>query len=146
METIRQKQSRFARSFARLLDFATEQGYEVTWGEAWRPRLMVLLNSLTKAQATRLASVARGLVGLSPTQQGELAQLFMDAAGKGSFRSLHPDRLAVDLNLFKDGVWLTKTEDHRVLGEFWESLGADHRWGGRFGDGNHYSIEHQGRK
>ena len=51
--------------------------------------------------------------------------------------SFHYVRLAVDLNLFRDGVYLRETEDHRPLGEFWESLGGT--WGGRFGDGNHYS-------
>lgn len=58
--------------------------------------------------------------------------------------SLHYIRLAIDLNLFKDGKYLKKTKDHRELGEYWESLGGS--WGGRFGDGNHYSLAHGGRK
>lgn len=66
------------------------------------------------------------------------------AAGKGISNSLHLDRLAVDFNLFKGGDYLTATEDHRPLGEFWESLGGT--WGGRFNDGNHYSLSHDGRK
>jgi hypothetical protein len=61
-----------------------------------------------------------------------------------SANSLHKERLAIDLNLFKDGVFLTRTEDHQELGEFWEAIGGT--WGGRFNDGNHYSIEHNGRK
>lgn len=61
-----------------------------------------------------------------------------------SANSLHKERLAIDLNLFKNGRFLTSTEDHRELGEFWESIGGT--WGGRFNDGNHYSIEHNGRK
>ena len=65
-------------------------------------------------------------------------------SGKGIVNSLHGDRLALDLNLFKNGVFLTTTEDHRQLGEFWESIGGT--WGGRFNDGNHYSLEHEGRK
>lgn len=59
-------------------------------------------------------------------------------------RSLHYDRLAIDLNLFKDGEYMIKTEDHRSLGEFWESIGGS--WGGHYEDGNHYSLEHDGRK
>ena len=51
--------------------------------------------------------------------------------------SKHYDRLAIDLNLFYDGEYLTTTEAHQPLGEFWESLGGT--WGGRFRDGNHYS-------
>lgn len=58
--------------------------------------------------------------------------------------SLHYIGLAIDLNLFKDGVYLKNTEDHLFAGEFWESIGGT--WGGRFGDGNHYSLEHRGRK
>ncbi len=52
--------------------------------------------------------------------------------------SLHYSRLAIDLNLFKNGKYLTETEDHKQLGEFWESIGGS--WGGRFNDGNHYSL------
>lgn len=62
----------------------------------------------------------------------------------GIRRSLHCDRLAIDINLFVDGVWLQSTEAHRELGEWWESVGG--AWGGRFGDGNHYSLAHEGRK
>lgn len=52
-------------------------------------------------------------------------------------KSFHYRRLAIDLNLFKEGIYLTKTEDHRFLGEFWESIGGS--WGGHWDDGNHYS-------
>ena len=68
----------------------------------------------------------------------------LTAAGRGVRRSLHCERLAIDLNLFRRGVWLSSSEDHRPLGEWWESIGG--AWGGRFGDGNHYSLEHEGRK
>ena len=54
--------------------------------------------------------------------------------------SFHYRRLAIDLNLFKNGEYLTKTADHEPLGLFWESIGGT--WGGRFKhpDGNHYSY------
>jgi len=68
------------------------------------------------------------------------------AHGVGIVNSLHTKRLAADLNLFKDGVFLTTTEAHRPLGEKWESMGGS--WGGRFTkpDGNHYSLAHEGVK
>lgn len=71
--------------------------------------------------------------------------------GKGILNSLHTKRLAVDLNLFKDGVYLTKSEDYEKLGKFWESMSTSEYqccWGGRFRrpDGNHFSIEHGGIK
>ena len=54
--------------------------------------------------------------------------------------SFHYKRLAQDLNLFKDGEYLTETQDHKPLGLLWESIGGT--WGGRFEkpDGNHYSL------
>ena len=64
---------------------------------------------------------------------------FGDAWARDGHRanSFHYNRLAIDLNLFKDAKYLIQTEDHRPLGEFWESLGGS--WGGRWDDGNHYS-------
>ena len=52
--------------------------------------------------------------------------------------SFHGKRLAIDLNLFRDGNYLTETQDHLPLGEYWEQLGGT--WGGRFNDGNHYEL------
>lgn len=63
--------------------------------------------------------------------------------------SLHYQRLAIDLNLFKKdmkGIWryCTSTEAHEPLGKYWKSIGGS--WGGDFRrkDGNHYSLEHNG--
>ena len=61
-----------------------------------------------------------------------------EAKGYGAINSCHKLRLAIDLNLFKDGKFLSGTEDHRPLGEWWEARGGS--WGGRFNDGNHYSL------
>lgn len=81
----------------------------------------------------------------SPEEAARLAKL-----GKGIKNSLHISRLAVDLNLFRDGVYLTDGEAHRMLGIYWESLSVGKPyncdWGGHFGDANHYSIGDNGRK
>lgn len=69
-----------------------------------------------------------------------------ETKGYGAPFSMHKDRTAIDLNLFREGRYLTKTEDHEPLGKFWESLHPLTCWGGRFNDGNHYSITHDGRK
>lgn len=66
--------------------------------------------------------------------------------GRGSANSLHPLRLAIDLNLFRAGKYLTATADHRELGEWWEQLHPRCRWGGRFNDGNHYSFTPDGKR
>lgn len=73
--------------------------------------------------------------------------------GIGIKDSLHCSRLAIDLNLFKDGRYLRSTESHRPLGEWWEGLHDLTAWGGNFKDsqgrpkpdGNHYSLSHGGR-
>jgi len=56
--------------------------------------------------------------------------------------SFHYKRLAVDLNLFKDGVYLRSSKDHKRFGEFWKNLHPLCSWGGDFRnkDGNHYSF------
>jgi hypothetical protein len=110
--TLGQKQRHFTRMIGLLIEYAYQNGYELTFGDAYRdPRVF-------------------GPVGVSK--------------GYGRSRSNHKQRLAVDFNLFKDGEFLTATEDHRPLGEYWESLGGS--WGGHFNDGNHYSWEHEGRR
>lgn len=114
--TLREKQSVFAQLVADLIKKANELGFGVTLGETYR----------------------------SPEEAERLFKL-----GKGTKISLHTSRLAIDLNLFKDGIYLTSTESHKVLGEWWESQSTQNivcHWGGRFGDGNHYSVGHSGRK
>jgi len=66
----------------------------------------------------------------------------------GIVRSLHRIRLAGDYGLFNAaGEYLTQTPQYQGLGEYWESLRPPLTcWGGRFSDGNHLSIRHQGRK
>lgn len=74
----------------------------------------------------------------------EVAQIYA-RDGRGISNSLHTSRLAIDLNLFLDGKYLTQTEDYLPLGEWWETQGG--AWGGRFQtrpDGNHFSLEHNG--
>lgn len=68
------------------------------------------------------------------------------AAGTGIAKSLHTQRLAVDLNLFVNGQFMTDSSAHKPLGEYWKSLDPLNRWGGDFKkpDGNHYSMEHEG--
>jgi hypothetical protein len=68
--------------------------------------------------------------------------------GKGISKSQHLVRLAADLNLFKDGVYLPQSQDHKPFGDYWESLDPLNRWGGDWdgddqvdpddNDGNHY--------
>lgn len=114
--TLGQKQRHFTRLVGLLIEYAYQQGYELTFGDAYRdPRV-------------------HGKVG--------------EKKSYSSAGSVHKERLAVDFNLFKEGLFLTTTEAHKPLGEFWKSLDPMCCWGGDFKspDGNHYSFEHGGRK
>ena len=111
--TLGEKQRLFTRLIAKLIKHAYKEGYELSFGDAYRdPRI-------------------HGMIGVKKAY--------------GHRNSNHKRRLAVDLNLFKDGVYLDASEDHKPLGKYWESLHPDCRWGGRFNDGNHYSFEYRGQ-
>ena len=82
----------------------------------------------------------------------------------GHPKSTHKQRLAADVNLFVGGVYQQSSAAHVDLGEWWETLSGfylpsgekvteadggeylEFCWGGRFNDGNHYSIMHEGVK
>ena len=67
--------------------------------------------------------------------------------GSGISHSLHIERLAIDLNCFKNGQLIRDGSQLKDLGEWWKSLGPKYRWGGDFThlpDGNHFSITPDG--
>ena len=111
--TLGEQQRRFTELVGRLILWAYANGYELTFGDAYRSPEQAALNAKT---------------------------------GAGISNSLHTKRLAVDFNLFIDGLYQTTSESHRPLGEYWKSLDPLCRWGGDFRkpDGNHYSMEFQG--
>jgi len=63
--------------------------------------------------------------------------------GTGIVDSLHCKRLALDFNLFHNGLYLAQTDDYKQFGEYWKSLHPLNRWGGDFkrGDGNHIEMQ-----
>jgi hypothetical protein len=60
--------------------------------------------------------------------------------------SAHKQRLAIDLNLYKDFQYQTTTKAHEPFGQYWEALHPDNVWGGGFRspDGNHYARRYGG--
>jgi len=67
--------------------------------------------------------------------------------GTGISHSLHVQRLAIDLNFFKNGGYIQDGSQLKDLGDWWKSLGENYRWGGDFHtrpDGNHFSITPDG--
>jgi len=92
------KQWKFAKDMADLIDYVDQLGYKVTLGEVWR----------------------------TPQQQRwNIAHGF-----SWTMNSRHLKRRAVDLNLFINDKYITDCESYEPLGEYWESLGKDHTWGG----------------
>lgn len=111
-----EKQRYFTMLVGKLIDYAYTNGYELTFGDAYRDPRLAALNA----------------------QQG-----------KGITHSLHTQRLAVDFNLFKDGIYLPDSKDYALLGEFWKTLDPLCCWGGDFlpvPDGNHFSLTDGGIK
>ena len=107
---------------------------------------VVLAARLILEATSRGYALTFGEAYRSPEEAARLAGL-----GKGLSNSLHTSRLAIDLNLFIDGVYKTETEDYEPLGVWWEGLSTPDltcAWGGRFtrGDGNHFSVAHGGRR
>jgi len=114
--TLSEKQQKFTVLVARLILWGETKGYKFTFGEAFRTVDQAAINA---------------------------------KKGIGIKNSLHTKRLAVDLNLFINGQYQTDGSAHKPIGEYWESLSTPEYtccWGGRFGDGNHYSIEDGGVK
>lgn len=100
--------------------------------------------------AAKLISMAEALGFECALDEGTVHLTPKNPTGNHKKGSVHYSGLAIDLLLYKGGVYLSETADYTALGEYWESLGVDLnlplRWGGRFSDGNHFSHEWNGMK
>ena len=104
------KQWIFLQNVAKLITYAEEQGYKLTGGELYRTHDQQYLyyNGRT---------IIKGkLVGTTRKSK--------------TMNSKHLKRLAIDLNIFKDGVLTYKYEDVEPLGTYWKSLNSKNDWGG----------------
>ena len=128
------KQERFTRMLSSLLAFSEDSGYEIRMGDVWAHDLTPIISFLT--------SLLQYIPDHLLNDYWQVLNILKES--RHSENSLHYLKLAADVNLFRDGRYLDSTEDHLPLGEFWESIGGS--WGGRFHDGNHYSLEHGGFK
>jgi len=94
---------------------------------------------LCKIFGTNQYAITFGEAERSPEQ----AEIYAKE-GKGISDSLHCKRLAIDLNLFKDGVYLTDYADYKIFGDYWKALHPFNRWGGDFHtlvDSNHFEMQ-----
>ena len=97
-----------------LIRYAYDQGYELTFGDAFRDH-----------RAFGQFGQKRSYASANSVHKIRLAvDLNLFANGKYIRDGDHPG--------------------YKKLGEFWESLHPAARWGGRFRDANHFSFEHWG--
>lgn len=138
--TLSEKQQLFCRLIAELIVWVYARGWALTFGEAYRSDEQAELNAIGPRGREDVAALVR-------ERYPALAVALENNGRAGGIRnSLHGKRLAIDLNLFVEGVYQSHTDDYRAVGEKWESMHHLCRWGGRFNDGNHFSIEHEGVK
>lgn len=125
--TLGQKQRKFTLMVSYLIQHAYQLGYELTFGDAYRdPRVF-------------------GPVGERPIIVfGWDDDINRNGRNYSHHSSNHKQRLAIDFNVFRHGEYLDDGAEFKDLGEYWESLGGT--WGGRFNDGGHFSLEHNGVK
>jgi hypothetical protein len=111
---------------------------------------VIPLSSINDDQSLFLQDVAK-LISFAHTQKGIMltgGELYRTAEqqaiylAKGLTKvklSQHQKRLAIDLNLFIDGVYQSEKEAYKFLSDYWKSLSPKNRSGYDWGwDANHF--------
>lgn len=62
----------------------------------------------------------------------EQQELYIKQGRSKTYNSYHLKRLAIDIFIFKNDVWLNSKDDLQVIGNFWEQLNPLNKWGGNF--------------
>jgi hypothetical protein len=88
--TLGKAQEMFVELSVALMEFTLDQGYQLRYGETYRPQ--------------------------------EMQDLYYKRGSTKTKNSQHTKKLAVDLLLFKDGVYLTDAAAYAFMAEYWESL------------------------
>ncbi len=138
--SLSETQRQFAFTLATLLErIHLTDSFSCTLGEGWRTDVQAELNALPHETRVKVSSL---IADLAPG----LAHAIAADTGAGIAHSVHRLRLAQDLNLFKDGQYVTDPEVYRPFGEWWKKQHPLARWGGDFGDYDHFSFEYGGVK
>lgn len=132
-------QRAFARCLASLEAKILADGFEYTIGEGYRTAEQAAINSLSLFDRAKVAA-------LIESKYPVLAEAIRVSVSQGIKNSVHTKRLAQDINLFKDGEFLVKPEDYVPFGEWWKKQHPSARYGGDFGDFDHFSFEWNGVK
>jgi len=104
------KQWVFLQNVGNLIMWAAKNGYKLTGGELYRSEDQQWLYYNGKT-----------------IEEGELVTVPRKSK---TMNSKHLKRMAIDLNIFKNGVLTYDLNDVEPLGRYWESLNTNNRYGG----------------
>lgn len=115
--------------------------YTLRQKQALFARLIAQLISWIYTHPSWEVTLSEGYVGDTDARDG-------DYDGPHMRGGAHYKKLALDMNLFVDGKWITGgSEAWDEIGEKWKGLHPLCRWGGDFKsrDFNHFSLFHEGK-
>lgn len=59
-------------------------------------------------------------------------QIYIKEGKSKTLNSMHLKRCAADLHIFKDNERLQSKQELQEIGDYWESLDINNKWGGNF--------------
>ena len=72
-------------------------------------------------------------IRLGEVERTQIQQEIYIKEGKSkTYNSMHLKRCAADLHIFKNGEWLQSKTQLQSIGDYWESLDQNNKWGGNF--------------
>lgn len=133
-------QQEFTKCLLALMQKMSTDGYGVTLGEGWRTQVQAILNSTP-------LSDRKDIEKLLWAAHPDLAAAIGGSTSVGVKNSVHCLKLAQDLNLFKDGDLVPYPDQvYKDYGDWWKQQHPLARYGGDWGDSDHFSFEYQGVK
>lgn len=96
--SLREKQSLFLFNIHKLIEWVYRNGFELTFGEAYRTQ--------------------------------EQQQIYFNTGRSKTLNSRHIQRLAIDFNIFRNGLLINSPVDIKPIGDYWVTLHTDNVWGG----------------
>ena len=57
-------------------------------------------------------------------------QIYIKEGKSKTLNSMHLKRCAADLHIFKDNEWLQSKQELQEIGDYWEGLDINNKWGG----------------
>lgn len=114
--TLREKQSLFLSNVSKLIAWSFENGFQMTIGEGLRTTEQQLLY----------------FEGYSIQKIGSDLKFVQTARKTKTLQSKHLDKLAIDLNVFIEGIYTVDKSKLQPIGDYWESLNELNQWGGNW--------------